>query len=91
LDAAVWVQADLPESERRGLARDIAQNDHGTAEQGLAFWHEWMAEEHAFLSQERPWERAVVVVAGTPPWPCADGHVIVAPPATAGQSRVRST
>lgn len=85
LDAVVWVQADVVEAERRGLARDLAAGEHGSAEAGLAFWHEWMAEELPFLADQRPWERAQAIVAGTPSQPCRDGHVLVAaPPAAAG-------
>ena len=78
LDAVVWVQSDVGEAERRGLARDIASGENGTAEQTMAFWHEWGVEEQAVLAQDRPWERACVVVAGTPPWPCDDQHVVIA-------------
>ena len=88
LDAVVWVQADVVEAERRGLARDLAVNEHGSAEAGLAFWHEWQAEELPFLAGERPWERASVIVAGTPPEPCQDGHVMVAAP-PGGSARPR--
>lgn len=35
-------------------------------EQSIAFWHEWMGEELPFLAREGPWERADVVVCGTP-------------------------
>jgi hypothetical protein len=38
IDTVVWVQSDIVEAERRGIARD-----GGTAE-AAAFWHEWMAE-----------------------------------------------
>ena len=78
LDAVVWVQSDVEEAERRGIARDIAQGVNGDPEQSVAFWHEWMAEELPFLGRERPWERADVVVAGTPPVPHGDGEVVVA-------------
>jgi hypothetical protein len=60
VDAAVWVQSDYDEANRRGIARD-----GGTAE-AEAFWWEWMAAENPFLLQDRPWERAAAVVCGTP-------------------------
>lgn len=60
IDTVVWVQSDMVEAERRGIARD-----GGTAE-AAAFWHEWIAEELPFLAQQRPWERAAAVVSGTP-------------------------
>ena len=60
LDAAVWVQSDYEEAVRRGIERD-----GGTAEHA-AFWHEWASVENPFLAADRPWERATVVVCGTP-------------------------
>lgn len=60
IDRALWVQSDFEQAERRGIARD-----GGTAAV-RDFWHEWMAEEIPFLQQQRPWERATVIVNGTP-------------------------
>lgn len=60
IDRSVWVQSDFDEAERRGIARD------GDTEEARAFWREWMAAEIAFLLRQRPWERATVVVNGTP-------------------------
>ena len=80
VDAVVWVQSDSAEAERRGLARDLASGVNGDEAQTVAFWHEWMAQELAFLAQQRPWDRAGVVVAGTPPLPAGPDEVIIAPP-----------
>lgn len=80
LDAVVWVQSDDAEAERRGIARDIASGENGDVEETIAFWHAWMAHEREHLRADRPWERADVVAAGTPPIPLADGEVAVAPP-----------
>ena len=60
IDRSIWVQSDFDEAERRGIARD------GGTEDVIRFWHEWMAEEIVFLQQHRPWERAAVIVNGTP-------------------------
>ncbi len=60
IDRFVWVQSDFEEAERRGIARD------GGTDEVIRFWHEWMAEEVVFLEQQRPWERATVIVNGTP-------------------------
>lgn len=73
LDAAVWVQSDHAESDRRGIERD-------GGEQARDFWYEWAAEEVPFLLDQRPWERADVVVAGTPTLPHGPGEVVLAPP-----------
>ncbi|GAA2027695.1 hypothetical protein GCM10009756_18980 [Pseudokineococcus marinus] len=84
LDAVVWVQSDFAEAERRGIARDIAEGVNGDVEESTAFWFEWMAEELAFVDQQRPWERACLVVAGTAP-DVSEGHVVLAPPPTPSQ------
>ncbi|WP_457963617.1 hypothetical protein M1E17_19645 [Arthrobacter sp. D1-29] len=58
IDASIWVQCDNLEARRRLLARD------GQEEQDLH--REWEAQEIPFLLQDRPWERATVIVAGRP-------------------------
>ena len=60
IDVVVWVQADIERAKVRGLVRD-----GGTAE-AAAFWDEWMAEEFPFFAEQRPWERADVIVSGMP-------------------------
>lgn len=66
VDRTVWVQSDRRLAEDRGIARDIEQGVNGDAEESRRFWHEWMSHELPFFSEQRPWERADVVVAGTP-------------------------
>ncbi len=65
LDATVWVQSDAEEAYRRGIDRDIVLGR--TRDEAVAFWHQWMVHEVAFLAADRPWERADVVLCGTPP------------------------
>jgi hypothetical protein len=77
LSAAIWVQSDFAEAERRGLARDIASGVNGDAESTIAFWHTWMAEELPFFIRDRPWERSDLIVAGTSPTLLPDGAVAV--------------
>ena len=77
LDAAVWVQSDFAEAERRGIARDIASGVNGDADATIAFWHTWMAEELPFFDRDRPWERAALIVAGTSATPSSDGTAAV--------------
>lgn len=60
VDVAVWVQSDAVEARRRGIARD------GGDAEAESFWDEWDSEEVPFLATDRPWERAVAVVCGTP-------------------------
>ncbi len=64
LDAAVWVQSDLDEARRRGLDRDVALGRD--QQEAVRFWDEWEAHEITFLRDDRPWERADLVVLGTP-------------------------
>lgn len=56
VDALVWMQSDAVDARSRGIARDGGD---------VAFWDEWEGEEVPFLRQDRPWERADVIVAGS--------------------------
>jgi hypothetical protein len=58
VDASIWVQCGNVEARRRLLARD------GEEESGLH--SEWEEQEIPFLLEDRPWERATVIVAGRP-------------------------
>ncbi len=60
IDAAVWVQCDAFESRRRGIERDALKGETES------FWDEWEAEESPFMAEDRPWERADLVICGTP-------------------------
>jgi hypothetical protein len=60
LDALLWVESDPSEVERREARRvTVGELDKGAQE-------EWMREEVPFLAAQRPWERAALVVSGTP-------------------------
>ena len=61
VDGLLWVQTDEDEARRRGLARDGA----GAA----GFWAEWQAAEDPFQAEQRPWERAGLIVCGAPDLP----------------------
>jgi hypothetical protein len=69
----LWVQSDRVEAHRRGIVRD-----GGPAHE--AFWADWEAEEVPFLAADRPWERADLVVNGTPEVPSGPGELVVADP-----------
>jgi hypothetical protein len=58
VDASIWVQCDNFEARRRLLERD------GHEEEDLH--REWEEQEIPFLLEDRPWERATVIVAGRP-------------------------
>ena len=66
LDATIWVQADVDEATRRGIARDAATPVHAGQEAATAFWWEWQAAERPFLAADRPWDRADLILCGTP-------------------------
>ena len=73
IDTLIWVQADEREAARRSAARvanppaaDLANK----APDGAPFDEEgWMAEEIPFNAAQRTWERADIVVCGTPEIP----------------------
>jgi uridine kinase len=56
LSLSVWIETPADERLRRGLERD--------GEQARAQWDQWMADEVAWGSAERPWERADLVITG---------------------------
>jgi hypothetical protein len=77
IDTLVWVQADQQEAERRSLARVGLPGGPRT----VGDYREWMAEEEPFLTGQRTWERADMLVAGTPRIPFDPAsEVVVAPP-----------
>jgi hypothetical protein len=79
VDALIWVQSDQREAERRGLARIGQPGGSGTARD----LREWMAVEEPFLADQRPWERADLIVAGTPQIPTDPlTELVVAQPPT---------
>ena len=67
LDAAVWVDGDIAELEHRGVARD------GGDDAAQRFWDEWQAAERPLLDADRPWDRADLLVLGTPAVPASSG------------------
>jgi hypothetical protein len=77
IDALIWVQSDEREAERRVLTR-IGKPDEAPTMQAH---REWMAEEAPFNAAQRTWERADVIVCGTPEIPYdADTEIVVAWP-----------
>ncbi|MEV6286704.1 hypothetical protein [Kribbella sp. NPDC051770] len=78
VDVLVWVQSDLAEAERQGIARDVASGVNGDAEAAAQFWREWMESEVPFLERDKPWERADFVIAGTGGGEAGGGTVHVA-------------
>jgi hypothetical protein len=89
IDALIWVQADDREVERRRLARDQDPDALDMANRplgGLPLDHAgWMAEEIPFNAAQRAWERADVIVCGTPEIPCDPStEIVVAPPPRPG-------
>jgi hypothetical protein len=90
IDALIWVQSDQRQAERRRLARDRnpdAADVANRALDGLPFDHAgWMAEELPFNTAQRTWERADIIVCGTPGIRCDPVTGIVVGPAPAPAS-----
>lgn len=70
-DVAIWVQSDYGVATARGIARD------GDDEAALEDWRMWSAAENEYLARARPWERASLVVCGTPETDPGTGVVLV--------------
>ena len=73
VDAVVWVASDPQVARARELARD------GEGADKVAFIEEWAAAERAFMDHHRPWERADLIVCGTPDRAVAAGRLLVEP------------
>jgi hypothetical protein len=73
VDAVIWVQSDRVVRDRREATR-IA-----TGETDAEVSASWMREEVPFIADQRPWERAMVVVSGSPDLAHdADTEIVVA-------------
>ena len=77
-DLVVWVQSDVDQAFVRGIDRDLREGDIKQRAEAEQFWYEWMASEDPFLKADRPWERAQLLVYGTPP-ESTDGTTYIAP------------
>jgi uridine kinase len=60
----IWVETSLSAAVARGLQRDITEHGQGMRHQLAAFWTEWVRAEAIFLGDQRPWERADLLVDG---------------------------
>jgi hypothetical protein len=80
IDAAVWVQSDERETERRNLAR-VGQPGESPTVQHM---RDWMAEEVPFLADQRPWGRADLIACGTPEIPFVPATELVVASAHVG-------
>jgi hypothetical protein len=56
IDLPIWVETDLHIAESRGLERD--------GPDGRDFWFEWQAIERPFFVQDKPWDRAKIIIDG---------------------------
>jgi hypothetical protein len=85
VDTLIWVQADEREAARRSASR-VANPPAGDlvnkAVAGTPFDEEgWMAEERPFNTTHKAWERADIIVCGTPGIPHdPETEIVVAPP-----------
>jgi uridine kinase len=60
----IWMETSPRAAFARGLRRDIAEHGEGMRHQLVAFWTEWVGAEATFLGEQRPWERADLMVDG---------------------------
>jgi hypothetical protein len=72
VDAVVWVQSDPIARQRREAARIAA------GETFVDVSKRWMQEETPFIADQRPWERACVIVSGSPDQPHDPDAYVVA-------------
>ena len=61
----VGVPSDSPPARARGLDRDVELGVNGDRAAATRFWDDWQLEEIPFYLEQRPWDRADTVVAGT--------------------------
>jgi hypothetical protein len=91
IDTLIWVQADERETRRRTAARAANRPAADLANRpvdGAPFDDdEWMAEEIPFNAAQRTWERADIIVCGTPNTPDTpeipynpSTQIVIAPP-----------
>ena len=89
IDTLIWVQADERETGRRATARAAnppAADLANKAVDGAPIDNEgWMAEEKPFNVAQRTWERADIIICGTPEIPHAPNTELVtaSPPSPA--------
>ena len=85
IDTVIWVQADQGEAARRAAARDLDMDAIDLANMppdGSPPDHDgWMAEELPFNTAQRTWERADLIVCGTPEIPYDPATQVVLAPA----------
>jgi hypothetical protein len=85
IDGLIWVQSDEREAARRSLARavhaDAIDGANRPADGSPPDDAAWMAEEIPFNTAQRTWERADLIVCGTPkiPWDPVSEVVVAGP------------
>jgi hypothetical protein len=84
IDALIWVQSGQREAGRRAVARaahpGAADLANAAADGSPLDEDGWMAEELPFNTAQRTWERADLIVCGTPEIPCDPvTEIVVAP------------
>jgi hypothetical protein len=84
IDALIWVQTDERVAEQRRIERSVTPNASDLVNMPVHDpWDHvgWMAEEVPFNSAQRTWERADIIVCGSPEIPSDPvTEVVVAPP-----------
>jgi hypothetical protein len=80
VDVAIWIQSDYVEAKQRGVRRDMAELGRTPADADR-LWDEWETEEVPFLADDRPWQRAHIIVGTASSLPHdPTTEVVVSPP-----------
>ncbi len=96
IDTLIWVQADEREAAQRAVARAAVPTAADLANKAVdeaPFDDEgWMAEEIPFNAAQRTWERADIIVCGTPEVPYDPStEIVIAPPRPLSEKWARAT
>lgn len=96
IDTLIWVQADEREAAQRAVARAAVPTAADLANRAVdeaPFDDEgWMAEEIPFNAAQRTWERADIIVCGTPEVPYDPStEIVIAPPCPLSERWARAT
>ena len=71
VDKIIWVQSDFEKARSRGIERD------GGDAESEKHWNRFESFEAPFFAEQKSWERADVVVCGTPETPHAADEVMI--------------
>ncbi len=62
----IWLEVSVRAGLTRGLERDIAENGDEMRHDLVRLWNDWVRAEASFITDQRTWERAKLLVDGNP-------------------------